>query len=280
MKKLLITIIFPVVLFVTGCSLMPKPHRIDIQQGNIITQEDVNQLHTGMNRKQVLFVMGSPIVADTFHQDRWDYYYSLSKGHDQQPTVHVSLLFSADRLIRIDGDLQPKPLDNQNAKGTRNQVITITPKEEQVGLSGLIDSMIDAVRSDDEQPVAKPETITKPQAPAAAGQKKEESGGFFDSFIDFFTDDENDDENDDEDQEPAEQGKTGSKPPSQTKPVDQQADESDSTDTNPQSPGTPDDEKPVEQPSDSGLIDSFIKSQSDEVHDDADKKQEPDTPVQ
>ncbi len=184
MKKLLITIIFPVMLFVTGCSWLPEPHRIDIQQGNIISQDEINQLKIGMSKKQVLFIMGTPIIQDTFHPARWDYYYSLERGHVAEPTNHVILTFLSDQLITINGDMRPQP--GAAGKPKNNEAITIIPKEKKVGLSGLIDSMINSVMSDDAKSAARPKTISKPQAATTTGQKNEKSGGFFDSFINFF----------------------------------------------------------------------------------------------
>ncbi len=186
MKKLLITIIFPVMLFVTGCSLLPKPHRIDIQQGNIISQDDINQLKVGMSKKQVLFIMGTPVIQDPFHQARWDYYYSLERGRVPEPTNHVTLTFLSDQLITINGDMQPVLQTGTEDKSKRSNVITIIPKEAKVGISALINSMVNSVRSDDAKSGAQPKTITKPQAPSVPGQKKDKSGGFFDSFINFF----------------------------------------------------------------------------------------------
>jgi outer membrane protein assembly factor BamE len=62
-------------LFVTGCSTdkIPGIYRIDIQQGNNVTQAMLNELEPGMTKNQVAYVMGNPLLIDTFHPNRWDY---------------------------------------------------------------------------------------------------------------------------------------------------------------------------------------------------------------
>jgi outer membrane protein assembly factor BamE len=97
----------------TGCSLgeLRNPfsvYRIDIPQGNIVNQEMVDQLQPGMNKRQVRFVMGTPLILDTFEPDRWDYLRSLETRRSKKRTQeHVSLFFENDRLVRIEGDLAP-----------------------------------------------------------------------------------------------------------------------------------------------------------------------------
>src|SRR3989338_447095 len=71
-------------LTLSACSIpslqFPGVYKIDIQQGNIITQEMIDQLRPGMTKRQVIFVMGAPVVRDPFDQDRWDYVYSYQPG--------------------------------------------------------------------------------------------------------------------------------------------------------------------------------------------------------
>jgi outer membrane protein assembly factor BamE len=68
----------------TACSFT-KPsfineYKIDIQQGNVLTQDVVGQLKPGQTRDQVRFLLGSPVIADIFHQQRWDYVYYYRNG--------------------------------------------------------------------------------------------------------------------------------------------------------------------------------------------------------
>ncbi|GAB2883644.1 hypothetical protein GCM10027046_10140 [Uliginosibacterium flavum] len=82
-----------------------KPFRIDVRQGNAVTQEMLSQLSPGMSREQVRFVMGSPLLVDVFHADRWDYVYQFSTGYAEPERRSVAIFFIADKLDRIEGDV-------------------------------------------------------------------------------------------------------------------------------------------------------------------------------
>ncbi|MEQ8231095.1 MAG: outer membrane protein assembly factor BamE [Gammaproteobacteria bacterium] len=86
---------------------LPFIHRIDVQQGNVVTQDMLAQLRRGMDKKKVTFVMGSPIVQDTFNADRWDYIYTHQAGRDQPERRLVTLYFVDDKLDRVGGDVNP-----------------------------------------------------------------------------------------------------------------------------------------------------------------------------
>ncbi len=90
----------------SSCSYF-LPHRIDIQQGNILEQDKVNQLQLGMRKDQVQFILGTPMLLDVFHHDRWDYMHTIKKGHDQMQKTRLSLYFEDDELINIVGDILP-----------------------------------------------------------------------------------------------------------------------------------------------------------------------------
>lgn len=96
-----------------GCGMTPTipglpPYRIDIQQGNYISQEMVSQLKPGMTREQVRFVLGTPLVTDIFHTDRWDYVYFRDPPGKPREQRRLAVFFSADgRLVRVDGDVVP-----------------------------------------------------------------------------------------------------------------------------------------------------------------------------
>ncbi len=79
-----------------------------VQQGNIIEQEQINKLKPGMVKRQVQYVMGSPMLVDIFHQDRWDYYYSIGTSVELDIEKRVILYFENGRLARIDGDYRPQ----------------------------------------------------------------------------------------------------------------------------------------------------------------------------
>lgn len=106
------TVLVLLVLLAAGCSRVPMPpgmtpHKIDIQQGNYITQEMVEKLKPGMTRSQVRFLLGTPLVADPFHEDRWDYVYYLQKKGTTTEYRRIVLLFDKDKLARIEGDVVP-----------------------------------------------------------------------------------------------------------------------------------------------------------------------------
>ena len=95
-----------------ACSYIPEipgitPYRIPIQQGNFVSQEMVSQLKAGMTREQVRFVLGTPLVTDIFHADRWDYVYYREVRGDKPEHRRVSVFFEQDRLARITGDVVP-----------------------------------------------------------------------------------------------------------------------------------------------------------------------------
>jgi len=107
MQKFIMLLIFS--LLVSSCSL----YKIDVQQGNVITQEMLDQLELGMSSRKVRFIMGTPLLRDAFHQNRWDYLFSFLEGKTgkrQQQTI--SLFFDEqDQLIRVSGNVeagQPK----------------------------------------------------------------------------------------------------------------------------------------------------------------------------
>lgn len=75
----------------------------NVEQGNILDQETVNRVHKGMSREQVRYLLGTPMVQDAFHQDRWDYYYLLKKGRNPKPDrSRVTIVFQQDRVVKIE----------------------------------------------------------------------------------------------------------------------------------------------------------------------------------
>ena len=93
-------------LLLAGCSSVPSLlYKIEIQQGNIITQEMVDKLKPGMTRSQVRFALGSPMISDAFHDNRWDYVYRLEQRGDWLNNGQLTVFFEDDTLMRIDGSL-------------------------------------------------------------------------------------------------------------------------------------------------------------------------------
>jgi outer membrane protein assembly factor BamE len=95
----------------TGCSGWSNPidklspYKIDIQQGNVINQEMLDKLKPGMTPSQVRFILGTPLVEDPFHPERWDYVYRYIKAGRLTEHRRVSILFADDKLKGIEGDV-------------------------------------------------------------------------------------------------------------------------------------------------------------------------------
>ena len=82
------------------------PYKMDIQQGNFVSQESIAQVKPGMSREQVRYLLGTPLVADIFHADRWDYVYWREASDGKREERRVALFFSPDnKLERITGDV-------------------------------------------------------------------------------------------------------------------------------------------------------------------------------
>ena len=90
----------------SGCGF-PGVYKIDVQQGNVVTQEMVDQLRPGMTQRQVRFIMGTPLLQDTFEPNRWDYLYSMQAGHNPREQERISLVFENDLLVGLAGDFVP-----------------------------------------------------------------------------------------------------------------------------------------------------------------------------
>jgi outer membrane protein assembly factor BamE len=95
---------------VAACTSVPRipgitPYKMDIQQGNFVSQDMIAQLKPGMTRDQVRFLLGTPLVADIFHADRWDYVYWREAPDGKREERRVALFFSDDKLERVAGDV-------------------------------------------------------------------------------------------------------------------------------------------------------------------------------
>jgi outer membrane protein assembly factor BamE len=85
-----------------------EAHRMEIQQGNYVTQEMIAKLQPGMTRDQVRFVLGTPLVADAFHANRWDYMFRRQRANSKEiEQRRIVIFFDDGRLSRIEGDVTP-----------------------------------------------------------------------------------------------------------------------------------------------------------------------------
>ena len=101
------------VALLTGCSAVKNfsvmPYRMNVQQGNYLEAEDVDRLEVGMTQSQVRFLLGTPMVADPFKTDRWDYVFFFKIGRTREEIMnHLTVWFEDERVVRID---RPEDLD-------------------------------------------------------------------------------------------------------------------------------------------------------------------------
>ena len=102
MSKTLIYSLLLCLTLLSGCSgKLFTIHKIDVQQGNAVEVEKVEQLAVGMTKEQVEFLLGSPMLTDIFHPERWDYIYYLIPGYGEKERRHVSIIFNGNKIIEI-----------------------------------------------------------------------------------------------------------------------------------------------------------------------------------
>jgi outer membrane protein assembly factor BamE len=93
-----------------GCGYFPTipgvtPYRIEIQQGNFISQDMVAQLKPGMSKEQVRLALGTPLLTDIFHAERWDYVFWREKAGQKREQRKLTVFFEDGKLTRLDGDV-------------------------------------------------------------------------------------------------------------------------------------------------------------------------------
>lgn len=139
MQKVLIYLVAGATLACAGCSTpkqepvyrssalekLPFVYKMTVQQGNIVTEEMVDRLEPGMSKSQVRFLLGTPMLTDLFHADRWDYTYTIRRGHDEMQLTRLTLLFQEDELVRVEGDLRPDP--NRAARREPGDLLVAVP---------------------------------------------------------------------------------------------------------------------------------------------------------
>ena len=103
----------------SGCGTnfgFPGAYRIDVEQGNIVTSEMIEQLQPGMTRRQVRFVMGTPLIEDTFNPDQWDYRYIIRNGTTTLEESTLTVFFEGDALVNEAGSEVPEWAEGPTAK--------------------------------------------------------------------------------------------------------------------------------------------------------------------
>ena len=159
---------------VDGTWKVPLVYRMDIQQGNVVEQDMINKLKPGMNKNQVKFIMGTPLITDPFHSNRWDYVYSMEPGGNEREQRRITLYFEDEKLAFVDGDVQIRttPLTEDNTRKERNVVVPIDQYQQ-----GLLDRWfgkdkpatdIEAETALAEEPASEEILPEEPQTEAAA----------------------------------------------------------------------------------------------------------------
>ena len=171
MLKKLLPLLIVCCTLLAGCGAsVPtiKPFKMDIQQGNVVTSKMLLQLKPGMTKSQVRFIMGTPLVVDSFHKDRWDYFYQMRQAGKIVEQRRVILDFEKELLIRVRGDVVPQGTLGAATGGDAREShdisapITVEPRPKEP-------SLLDRLKfwKKDEKVSAKPDVVTAPAEMAA-----------------------------------------------------------------------------------------------------------------
>ena len=174
MKTLLIYTFSLLLLSISGCNKdkIPGVYRIDVRQGNDVTQEMLNQLEPGMTKSQVAYVMGTPLLIDTFNPDRWDYIYTYQPGNGDREQRRITVFFKDEKLNRLDGNTRVVAREElpEIVRTDKNVVVPLTKRN-----TGLIDDIKDTLGMTDETEAIVEEEIELPE-PAEVPVPKQNTG--------------------------------------------------------------------------------------------------------
>jgi outer membrane protein assembly factor BamE len=115
-------------------SNLPFVYKMTVQQGNVLSEEMVDQLALGLTKAQVRYLLGTPLLTDLFHPDRWDYTYTIKRGHKPMEVKRLTLWFQEDQLVSIEGDLQPDSSRTLASEGDRQLVVEVPDWQDNRGL--------------------------------------------------------------------------------------------------------------------------------------------------
>jgi outer membrane protein assembly factor BamE len=118
MKARILTVIISSSLFLSGCGVINflTPYKLDIPQGNEVTMDQVENLKVGMTQSQVRFVLGTPLLVDPFHQNRWEYVYRDERSGRLRDSKRLSVTFENNLLAKWEGEALPEPPARTAAK--------------------------------------------------------------------------------------------------------------------------------------------------------------------
>jgi len=112
LHRSLISALLAAAVLLSGCLYRP-----DIQQGNLLSVKDIEQVQAGMTRSQVRFLLGTPMISDPFAPQRWDYVYRMEYGRDRLiDTAHFVVYFDGDKVARVEmlDPTQPSKADKKD----------------------------------------------------------------------------------------------------------------------------------------------------------------------
>ncbi|MDP3483670.1 MAG: outer membrane protein assembly factor BamE [Sulfuricella sp.] len=144
MKSVLRALAAVSILLLAACSVTDKvgekltPYKIDIQQGNVVTQEMVAKLKPGMTKAQVRFIMGTPLITDAFHANRWDYVYRYQKAGKLIEERKLALFFDQELLQRVEGDVVAASPATGEKKAPEQPAQNTAPAKEEKGFFGSV----------------------------------------------------------------------------------------------------------------------------------------------
>ncbi len=170
---------------------LPLVYKVDVQQGNVVTQDMLAQLQPGMDKTKVRFIMGTPLIVDVFHQERWDYYYSFSERGRRPIQRHIILHFEDDLLSYVDGDVRPGSRRVEVPRNRDTSVVVPGNYEE-----SMLDKMKKSVGLGADKPEAVKETLKAEaeQNVTVPAETEEEEKGLFKRMLESMGVGDNEDE--------------------------------------------------------------------------------------
>ena len=132
---MIIRLIFSLIFATLACSGCNLIYKQNIQQGNAIEQDDLDELYIGMNQRQVLFVLGTPSVKDPFHDDRWDYVQTFSRRGNPMVQRTITLRFEDGLLSEIGGSDSAYHSGAGGVSGDMTEVATFVKKPDKTSSS-------------------------------------------------------------------------------------------------------------------------------------------------
>lgn len=128
MKKIIITLVFTVFIL-SGCGRLgfPGVHKIPIEQGNILSSDQIEQLKPGMNKSQVEYVLGTPLIKDSFDTNRWDYQYRLYKDGKLADKYKLSVYFANNKMTNYVTDVKNRSADLSKNRQSEELVVKKKP---------------------------------------------------------------------------------------------------------------------------------------------------------